>query len=636
MIINNFENREQQRRFKMDLMDFNELFNLLQNSDETDRIEVKSAAQGIGKSFLETVSAFSNEPDLGGGYILLGITRDEAANMSNYIITGVRDPDQLQQNVASQCRELFSVPIRPTIKTISHPLGTVLLVYISEATTHEKPVFIKKHGVDTGAYRRIGSSDQLCTREDIDLLYQLRSKRKYDETLVENASFADFEPEAIKRYRNERAKIKSDAPELLYSDVDLLKAVRAIETENSVTLPTIGGLLLFGNQMALRRLFPLKNQVDYMLVEGREWITDSEKRYTAFEMCEALITGIPRLINQIMTDIPQVFALEDDEIRRKDNPIIPRKVIRESVVNALMHKDYRATSPVQIIKYANRTEFRNVGYSLKPQEQLGLPGSMLRNPIIAQVFRDIHYAEAKGTGIGTMRDEMRKANLSVPLIESDRSSNLFILTLLPHHLFDRRDIQWLQSFKELNLTDEEARTLIILREKGAISNAEYRTINAVDTLTASAHLRRLRDLGLLEQKGRGNTTFYLPTNKLLTGGVVSLTPHISSLSGEFAPHISSLKGELFALPEGFPALSNELKKRIIDLKKRTSPQEIKNVIKELCTLQPLKLSELSIILGRHPKYIRENYLNDMVRLEELEHVFTDPSHPQQAYQTKKS
>ncbi|MBI5346361.1 MAG: putative DNA binding domain-containing protein [Chlamydiae bacterium] len=609
-------------------MDFNELFNLLQNSDETDRIEAKSAMHGIGKSFLETVAAFSNEPDLGGGYILLGISRDEDNNGSKYIISGVLDPDQLQQNIASQCRELFSIPIRPTIKTISHSQGTVLLVYISEATSHEKPVFIKKHGVDIGAYRRIGSSDQLCTREDLDLLYQLRSKRKYDETLVENASFADFEQEAIKRYRYERAKIKSDAPELFYGDEDLLKAVRAIETEKGVTLPTVGGLLLFGKQMALRRLFPLKNQVDYMLVEGREWITDSEKRYSAFEMCEALITGIPRLISQIMTDIPQVFALEDDEIRRKDNPIIPRMVIRESVVNALMHKDYRITSPAQIIKYANRTEFRNVGYSLKPQEQLGLPGSMLRNPILAQVFRDIHYAEGKGTGIGTMRDEMKKANLSVPLIESDRSSNLFVLTLLPHHLFDKEDIQWLQSFKDHNLTDEEARSLIIIREKGVISNAEYRTINGVDTLTASAHLRRLRDLGLLEQKGRGNATFYVSTKKLLIGDTEPVAPHISSLYGELTPHITSLNGELHPLSE-------ELKNKIKQLKKRTPPSEIRNLIKELCASQSLKLSDIAAILCRHPKYIRENYLNDMVKLQELEHTFVDPNHPQQAYRTKK-
>jgi ATP-dependent DNA helicase RecG len=521
----------------MDSMHFNDLLNLLQNSDETDRIEAKSAAHGVGKSFLETVSALSNEPDLGGGYILLGIIKNEDPEGPQYIVAGIPDPDKLQTEIASQCRQCFNVPIRPMLKVVPHPQGCALLVYIPEANAHEKPVFIKAKGVDEGAYRRIGSSDQVCTREDLDLLYQLRSRRKYDETLVESASFADFEPQAIGIYRFEREKIKSDAPELRYTDEDLLKALRAVETEKGVTLPTVAGILLFGSQMALRRLFPLRNRVDYILIEGREWITDSERRYTAIEMCEALITGIPRLINQIMSDIPQSFALDDDSIRRKDNPIIPRKVVRESVVNALMHRDYRVPSPVQVIKYANRTEFRNAGYSLKPQEQLGLPGSVPRNEILAQVFHDIHYAEAKGTGIGTMREEMRKANLSVPLIASDRSSNLFVLTLLPHHLFDSQDVQWLQSFKDHHLTNEEARTLIVIREKGSISNAEYRTINGVDTLTASAHLRRLRDFGLLEQRGRGNATFYIPSETLRVSGG---TPQTSSLSEGLTPQTSSL------------------------------------------------------------------------------------------------
>jgi ATP-dependent DNA helicase RecG len=104
-------NHRLQERTKVDTVDFNELFNLLQNSDETDRIEAKSAAGGIGKSFLETVSAFSNEPDLGGGYILLGVTKNEDDKGSKYVITGVPDPDRLQQNIASQCRELFSTPL---------------------------------------------------------------------------------------------------------------------------------------------------------------------------------------------------------------------------------------------------------------------------------------------------------------------------------------------------------------------------------------------------------------------------------------------------------------------------------------------------------------------------------------------
>jgi ATP-dependent DNA helicase RecG len=652
-------------------MEFAELFNILQNSDETDRIEAKAATHGIGKSFLETVSAFCNEPDLGGGYILLGVAEHQEPSGSKYVITGIADPDKLQNDITSQCRICFNIPVRPMVKVISQPQGSVILVYIAEAHAHEKPIYLKEKGVDGGAYRRIGSSDQVCTREDLDLLYQLRSRKKYDENQLESASFEDFEPEAIKLFRHERKKIKPDAPELQYGDEDLLKALRAIVTEKGATLPTIGGILLFGKEMALRRLVPLGNRIDYMLVEGREWMTDSDRRYTALEMSEALITGIPRLITQIMNDIPQVFALEEDEIRRKDNPIIPRKVIREAVVNALMHKDYRVASSIQIIKYANRTEFRNVGYSLKPQEQLGLPGSVTRNQILSQVLHDIHYAEAKGTGISTMREEMRKANLSVPLIESDRASNLFVLTLLPHHLFDKQDVQWLHSFKEHHLTDEEARTLIVIREKGSMSNAEYRTINGVDTLTASAHLRRLRDLGLLEQQGKGNTTFYTPTKKLLAPGVTAVTPGVTAVTPgvtAVTPGVTAVTPGVTAVPPGvtavtpgvtavtpgvtavtpgvtdsfpgipdeFPTLSEELTQILQKMGKRTSVKKIRGVIVQLCAFRPLTLPELVKILQRDSDHLRKSYISQMIEEGELEYIFPErPNHPQQAYRTKK-
>ena len=93
---------------------------------------------------------------------------------------------------------------------------------------------------------------------------------------------------------------------------------------------------------------------------------------------------------------------------------------------------------------------------------------------------------------------------------------------------------------------------------GAITNADYRNINCVETLTASASLRRLRDLGLLEQKGRSNATYYVPTSKLLTGHIkpnlqssnlpssIELTPKITALSSEFP----SLSSELAALTFG--------------------------------------------------------------------------------------
>ena len=122
-------------------MEFNELFSLLQNGDESERIEAKTASQGIGKSFLETVCSFSNEPDLGGGYILLGISKSEELDESKYTIMNVSNLDKLQNEISTQCRQCFNIPIRPTIKIVNHPQGNVLLVHISEANAHEKPVF---------------------------------------------------------------------------------------------------------------------------------------------------------------------------------------------------------------------------------------------------------------------------------------------------------------------------------------------------------------------------------------------------------------------------------------------------------------------------------------------------------------
>jgi len=48
------------------------------------------------------------------------------------------------------------------------------------------------------------------------------------------------------------------------------------------------------------------------------------------------------------------------------------------------------------------------------------------------------------------------------------------ITILSHHLFNKQDIDWLKGFKEHHLADDEARILIILREMGVMTNADYR------------------------------------------------------------------------------------------------------------------------------------------------------------------
>jgi ATP-dependent DNA helicase RecG len=117
-----------------------------------------------------------------------------------------------------------------------------LLPLFPEAQPSEKPVYLLKRGLPKGAFRRIGSTDQKCTDEDIALFYQLRSHRTYDETPLPEASLDDFDPNAIAEYRRARSQVNPNAAELNYTDEDLLYALAATTKHQKEICPTLAGI----------------------------------------------------------------------------------------------------------------------------------------------------------------------------------------------------------------------------------------------------------------------------------------------------------------------------------------------------------------------------------------------------------
>jgi len=89
-----------------------ELLEELNSLDESSRIEAKRS-EDIGKSQLETVIAFANEPGLGGGYLLLGVDWNiDDKGDAVYRATGLSDPDKIQRDLASQCATALNVALR--------------------------------------------------------------------------------------------------------------------------------------------------------------------------------------------------------------------------------------------------------------------------------------------------------------------------------------------------------------------------------------------------------------------------------------------------------------------------------------------------------------------------------------------
>jgi ATP-dependent DNA helicase RecG len=613
-----------------------ELLENLNLLDENEHIEAKRASE-IGKSVLESICAFANEPGLGGGWLLLGVVRDEQTLSPTYQVEGIDQPEKLSAEIATQCRSVFNQPVRVDIDTESIDGKVVMVVHVAEAQVQEKPVFFKAQGLPKGAFRRIGSTDQHCTDDDLAVFYQGRQQDSHDSTLVADATLEDLLPEAIADYRQSRAEANPDAEELRWKDEDLLQSLGCIRRNPlGVWQPTVAGLILFGKPVVLRRCFPT-TRVDYIRVTGRDWVPHPDQRFDTIDLRDPLLRLIRRAQAAILDDLPKGFVLEEGDLQRQDKPVIPLRVIREALVNALMHRSYRSHSPVQIIRYANRLEIRNPGFSLKSQDHLGEPGSQLRNPRIAAALYDTRLAETKGSGIRVMRESMEQAGLTPPLFESDRGNDQFVARYFFHHFLGTEDIAWLTQFKDLHLSNDEAKALIVVREAGAIDNGAYRELTKVDVLTASQSLRRLRDAGLLTQKGRASATYYVPTDKLLNSGLSTKSDGLSTKSDGLSTKPDGLSTKLLdeqamARKALLNTLPGELAARIGAIGHRHPPGEVCDAIVSVCRLREWRAEELATLLRRHPRYVRNNYLRPLLRDGRLTMTNPrEPSDPQQAY-----
>lgn len=624
-----------------------ELLESLNLLDEHEHIEAKRASEA-GKSILETICAFANEPGIGGGWLALGFVREELALFPAYEVEGIANPDKVSADIATQCREVFNMPLRVDISTENVQGKSIIVVYVAEAQPQDKPIFFKSQGLPRGAYRRIGSTDQRCTDDDMTIFYQGRQQESFDAGIVADATVDDFSPDAIVDYRKSRADANPDAEELRWSDEELLQALGcARRSPKGEWKPTVAGLILFGKAAALRRCFPM-TRVDYIRVPGREWVPDPDRRFDTIELRDPLFRLIRRAQAAVLDDLPKSFGLSEGELQRQDKPVIPLRVIREALVNALMHRSYRSHSPVQIIRYANRLEIRNPGFSLKSPEHLGEPGSHPRNPKIAAVLNETRFAETKGSGIRVMRESMEQAGLTPPFFDSDRGSDQFVARYFFHHFLGEDDIRWLSQFRELHLSDEEAKALIVVREAGAVDNSTYRELNKVDALAASAALRRLRDAGLLSQKGRGSATYYIPTERLgIDGpGLPTKLPALSTNPVGLATNLDGLSDNPEDLPtnptpedetarrELLAALPGDLAARVGALGRRSVPEEAQTVIAEVCRLRAWSAEELALLLHRNSRHVRNTYLRPLTRDGRL--IMTNPNEPndpQQAYRT---
>jgi ATP-dependent DNA helicase RecG len=254
-------------------------------------------------------------------------------------------------------------------------------------------------------YIRVGSTIREASPEELQRLFQQRGQIRFDLKSIPGATFDDLDMLRLKDYfRNIRGQdIPPDDAEAWQQ---LLLNTEIMVVDQDRIIPSVGGILLFG-----------KNPNHYLPQAGISAVTykGQEKDYNTTERDiirgpvvarfneagEIVDTGIvERAIEFVRRSTGSSAYLVEG--RRIDKPDYPEEVIRETIVNAIAHRDYTISgSDIELSIYSDRLEVISPGRlpNTVTVERMKAGCRATRNELIKEILRDYHYVEATGLGV---------------------------------------------------------------------------------------------------------------------------------------------------------------------------------------------------------------------------------------------
>jgi len=304
---------------------------------------------------------------------------------------------------------------------------------------------------------------------------------------------SDFSNDALKLYRD-RAGIKAAIGSSEFSR--LLQQQGLVRIQKDKQIPTGFGLLLFGKRPRnMLRQAGLLASITYPNVE---------KERKEFDEPAVLIPG---LVEKWLKDkLPNVF--DRNQMQREERPALPFEMIREAVVNALIHRDYDIEgAKCQLTVDADTVIVRSPGGPIPPitLEQLqNFSAPMLsRNPSMHFVFARMGMAEEQGLGLDSLRGRAEQQNLPLPRFTWD--DPYLVLTL---YRSSKAAVKTLDGKKLETLSKAERSGWEWLATRKSVTNSQYQEAMNLPERTARNHLKRLTELGLLRRVGAGRATSY--------------------------------------------------------------------------------------------------------------------------------
>ena len=616
-------------------MDAQEILNAL-NLGEGKDWEFKGAKGGLPGNLWETYSAMANTD---GGVIVLGIKEQGG----KFYVEDLTDPARMKQdfwNLANN-RQKINLNLLSnhdvTIETME--AKSVIAIRIPRATRRQRPVYVGQNPLE-GTYRRYQEGDYKCTQDEVGRMLADQADEPADSLILEHFNLSDLDPVSLQQYRQRFSSRDPEHPWLSVDDRGFLEKLGGWRRDRQTDKEglTVAGLLMFGKDEAIRDSLALPQ---YWLDYRERLSDDSAVRWTDRVTIDGtwvanLFYFYQRVIMKLFADLKTPFQMGADLFRRDET--IVHEAIREALVNALIHADYRGMGGIVIEKYRDRIEMSNPGSLLLAIEQVLKGGvSECRNKSLQKMFLMIGGGEQAGSGMDKIRKGWASQQWRLPGIEETTRPDrvrvvLPMVSLLPEESLERLQVRFGNKLKKLDPLEVQA--LVTADVEGGVSNSRMQQICDKHPFDLTRLLQRLVNKGMLTQDGqKRGATYRLPgPSTIRSSQSVKNSSHKgdSSHKGEKdSSHISGIASEeeLEALVRiAVPAVSN----------RRLPPEETRRIILRLCENPYLTAVEIGELMDRNPMGLRSRFLTPMVEEGLLLRKYPyEPNRPDQAYKTKK-
>jgi len=281
-------------------------------------------------------------------------------------IVGIANAHKLLEDLPNKVRDILGIIV--DVNLLEESGKEYLEIHVE---SYPNPISYKGD-----YYYRSGSTLQKLKGTSLDRFLLRKHGRTWDGVPQPGVSIDDLASNALSKFRQYAMRSKRLSAEILdESDTGLLEKLRLFE----------GGYL---KRSAVLLFHPEPERFfTCAMIKIGYFENESELRYHD-EVHGNLLSQVEQTLDLLMTKYMS-GAISYEGVQRVENYPVPEQALREIVLNAVVHRDYAVSSPIQIRVYTDKIMVWNPGElpeHWSAQKLLGQHPSRPFNPDIANTF----------------------------------------------------------------------------------------------------------------------------------------------------------------------------------------------------------------------------------------------------------